>query len=124
MNYEHTFSEDHKVKATLGSSIFRRKGDVLNGTAYNIPNNSLDYADISANLAPGGFLNNVGSYEFEERLLSTFLRAEYGYKFKYLVSMILRRDGSSKFGENNRYGYFPTVSGAWLFSEEDFWEKK
>ena len=124
LNYEHTFSEDHKVKATLGSSIFRRKGDVLNGTAYNIPNNSLDYADISANLAPGGFLNNVGSYEFEERLLSTFLRAEYGYKFKYLVSMILRRDGSSKFGENNRYGYFPTVSGAWLFSEEDFYNIK
>ena len=124
LNYDHTFKEDHKVKATLGTSIFRRKGDVLNGTAFNIPNNSIDYADISANLAPGGFLNNTGSYEFEERLLSTFLRAEYGYKYKYLVSAILRRDGSSKFGENNRFGYFPTVSGAWLFSEEEFYKIK
>ena len=124
LNYDHTFKEEHKVKATLGTSIFRRKGDVLNGTAFNIPNNSIDYADISANLAPGGFLNNTGSYEFEERLLSTFLRAEYGYKYKYLVSAILRRDGSSKFGENNRFGYFPTVSGAWLFSEEEFYKIK
>ena len=124
LNYDHTFKEDHKVKATLGTSIFRRKGDVLNGTAFNIPNNSIDYADISANLAPGGFLNNTGSYEFEERLLSTFLRAEYGFKYKYLVSAILRRDGSSKFGENNRFGYFPTISGAWLFSEEEFYKIK
>ena len=124
LNYEHIFDEVHKLKATLGTSVFRRKGDALNGTAFNVPNNSIDYADISANLAPGGFLNNTGSYEFEERLLSTFLRAEYGYKFKYIVSAILRRDGSSKFGENNRYGYFPTISGAWLFSEEEFYKIK
>ena len=121
LNYDHTFNEHHRLKSTLGLSIFRRKGDALNGTGFNIPNNSLNYADISANLAPGGFLNNAGSFEFEERLLSTFLRAEYGYKFKYLFSTILRRDGSSKFGSNNRFGYFPTFSGAWLFSEEDFY---
>ena len=114
----------HNLKATLGGSVFKRKGDVLNGTAFNIPNNDVAYADISANLAPGGFLNNTGSYEFEERLLSAFLRAEYGYKDKYLVSGILRRDGSSKFGDNNRFGYFPTVSGAWLISEEDFFSTK
>ena len=124
LNYDKTIKEDHKIKATLGTSIFRRKGNALNGTAFNIPNNSIDYADISANLAPGGFLNNVGSFEFEERLLSTFLRAEYIYKFKYLFSGILRRDGSSKFGKNNRYGIFPTISTAWLISEEKFFNFK
>lgn len=124
LNYDRLFDSVHRVKATAGVSVFQRKGESLGGTGYNIPNNSLDYADISANQAEGGFLNNVSSYEFKERLLSGFLRAEYAYKSKYLVSAILRRDGSSKFGENSRYGFFPTGSGAWLMSEEDFYNIK
>lgn len=122
LNYKHVFNKDHTVKSTFGVSVFDRKGEGLGGTAYNIPNNSIDYADISANLAPGGFLNNTSSFQYEERLLSTFLRAEYGYKSKYLVSGIVRRDGSSKFGPNNRYGIFPTLSAAWVLSEEDFYD--
>lgn len=120
VNYNHVFDDVHSVKATLGTSLFNRTGDGLNATAYNIPNNSVDYADISANLAPGGYLNNAGSFQYQERLLSTFLRGEYGYNYKYLVSAIIRRDGSSKFGPNSKYGIFPTVSSAWVFSEEDF----
>ncbi|MEQ9186857.1 MAG: TonB-dependent receptor [Cryomorphaceae bacterium] len=120
LNYDHIFNDIHQVKATLGASIFRRKGESLSGTAFNIPNNSLEFADISANLAPGGYLNGVNSWQFEERLLSTFLRAEYSYSFKYIFSAILRRDGSTKFGPNSRYGFFPTGSAAWLISEEDF----
>lgn len=124
LNYNKIFNEDHSVKGTFGVSIFQREGEQLNGTAFNIPGNSIDFADISANLAPGGFLNNTGSFQFEERLASVFLRGEYGYKSRYLGSFIIRRDGSSKFGSNNRIGYFPTVSLAWLFSEEDFFNVK
>lgn len=122
LNYDKTFSDVHKVKATLGASVFQRDGASLSGTAFNIPNNSLDFADISANQADGGFLNNVGSYEFRERLVSTFLRAEYGYDYRYFISAILRRDGSSKFGENSRTGVFPTVSLAWILSDEKFYK--
>jgi len=122
LNYENTFQTDHKVKATLGASIFNRSGEGLNGTAFNIPNNSVDFADISANQAEGGFLNNTGSFQFEERLISTFLRAEYGFKNRYLFSAIVRRDGSSKFGPNNRFGIFPAFSGAWVISDEDFFK--
>lgn len=122
INYNRTFNDDHVVKATLGASIFDRMGEGLNGTAFNIPNNSQDFADISANQAEGGFLNNTGSFQFEERLLSTFLRAEYNYKRRYMVSAIVRRDGSSKFGPNNRFGIFPALSGAWILSEESFFE--
>ena len=124
MNYDRTFNEVHKVKGMLGASVFERKGQSLNGVAFGIPNNSLAYADISANTAQGGFLNNVNSWEFKERLLSAFMRAEYAYKEKYLVSGILRRDGSSKFGPNSRWGIFPTISGGWLLSEEDFFKSK
>ncbi len=121
LNYDETFNNIHRVKATLGLSVFQREGASLSGTAFGIPNNSLDFADISANTAEGGFLNNVGSYEFRERLVSTFLRAEYSYNYRYLFSAIVRRDGSSKFGENSRNGIFPTISGAWILSDEDFY---
>jgi len=124
LNYDRTFDSIHRVKATAGVSVFQRKGESLDGTAFNIPNNSLEFADISANQAAGGFLNNVGSWEFKERLLSAFLRTEYAYKSKYLVSAILRRDGSSKFGPNSRYGFFPTGSAAWLISEENFYNSE
>lgn len=120
-NYERTFDSIHKIKGTAGASIFQRKGNSLNGTAFGIPNNSVDYADISANTAQGGYLNNVNSWEFKERLVSAFLRAEYSLKDKYLFSTILRRDGSSKFGPNSRYGFFPTFSGGWILSEESFY---
>jgi TonB-dependent starch-binding outer membrane protein SusC len=124
LNYDKSLGEKHKIKSTAGITVFQRKGESLNGTAFNIPNNSLDYADISANTAQGGFLNNVGSWEFKERLLSAFLRMEYAYSGKYLFSTILRRDGSSKFGENKRFGFFPTVSGAWVVSKEKFYNVK
>ena len=129
LNYESFLNyikeiDDHTIKSTLGTSVFRRKGDVLNGTAFNIPNNSVNFADISANTAQSGYLNSTGSYEFEERLLSTFLRLEYSYKYKYILSGIIRRDGSTKFGPNNRFGYFPSVSGAWIISDESFFNVK
>ena len=130
LNYESFFNHskdlggNQALKTTLGVSIFQRRGDNLSGTGYNIPNNSLEYADISANLAPGGFLNNVSSWQFTERLLSGFLRTEYSRSGKYFVSGILRRDGSSKFGPNSRWGWFPTLSGSWLLSEEDFYHSK
>lgn len=124
LNYDRKFNEKHQVKGTLGASVFSRTGNGLNAVAYNIPNNSIEFADISASQAAGGYLNNAGSFYFQERLLSAFLRAEYGYANRYFFSAIIRRDGSSRFGENNRWGMFPAFSGAWVFSEEDFFKSK
>lgn len=124
LNYDQLFDSVHRVKGMMGISVFQRKGESLNGTAYNIPNNSVEYADISANMAEGGYLNNTGSWEFKERLLSSFIRAEYAFKYKYIFSAILRRDGSSKFGKNKKYGIFPTASAAWVISDEKFYKFK
>jgi TonB-linked SusC/RagA family outer membrane protein len=57
---------------------------------------------------------------FDEKLLSYFGRASYNYNDKYLLTGILRVDGSSKFGSNNRYAIFPSVSAGWVLSNEDF----
>jgi TonB-dependent starch-binding outer membrane protein SusC len=121
LNYNEIFNDVHSVKGTAGISYVGNYSEGLNGVGFNIPNNSLDLADISANQAPGGYLNNTGSFQNEQRLTSLFIRGEYGYDTRYLFSVILRRDGSSNFGPNNRIGYFPAVSGAWVMSEETFW---
>lgn len=111
-----------EFKAMVGTSYQANINEGLTGVAFNIPNNSLDLADISANQAVGGYLNNTFSFQNEQRLLSQFLRAEYNYDNRLIFSGILRRDGSSNFGANNRYGYFPSASGAWIFSEESFFD--
>ena len=60
------------------------------------------------------------SGKFDERLLSYFARLQYDYKGKYLFSGVLRRDGSTKFGPDNRFGYFPSGSVGWVVSDENF----
>ena len=56
--------------------------------------------------------------------VSTFGRANYSLKNKYIFKASLRVDGSSKFGSNNRYGYFPAAGAGWIMSEENFWKEK
>lgn len=119
LNYEKVFDEVHKVKATLGTALSNQRNKSLSGTAYNVPYNSIDFADISA--AEGAnYLSNTASFQDRNRLLSYFLRAEYAFQGKYLLSAILRRDASTRFGINNRVGYFPALSAAWVASDEDF----
>lgn len=120
LNYNRTFANVHRVKGMFGLSLVGNRSEGLNGTGFNIPNNDLDFADISANQAAGGFLNNVGSFQSRQRLTSAFFRGEYDYKQRYLFSAIIRRDGSTNFGPNNRIGYFPAISGAWVLSDEPF----
>ena len=119
LNYNRTFANIHNVKATLGMSINGDEGAQLSGTAYNIPYNSWEFADISA--ADGAdLLNSTSSFQYRSRLLSYFVRAEYNYDSRYLFSALFRRDASSRFGKNYRIGYFPAVSAAWVISDEAF----
>tara|TARA_R110002012_G_scaffold99980_1_gene238274 strand:+ start:60429 stop:63587 length:3159 start_codon:yes stop_codon:yes gene_type:complete len=122
VNYERKFNDVHTVKGTLGVSYNETSFQGLSGTAFNIPNNDIDLADISTNLAVNGYLNNTGSSQGFQRLSSQFLRAEYDYQKRYLLSGIIRRDGSTRFGPNNRIGYFGSLSGAWVISDEEFFD--
>lgn len=123
LNYNKTFGQDHKVKATLGTSFVNQENKNLSGTAYNVPYNQYTYADISLT-DNTNLMNNTSSGQGITRLQSFFLRGEYGYKNRYLVSAVIRRDGSSNFGPNNRFGYFPSVSAAWVISEEGFFNSE
>ena len=125
ITYTDTFKEDHNVTLLLGTSIFRAKGYYygLDGTTTD-GNNSVDDTDIS----DMEVINNrftdaqlaIGSDQFDVRLSSVFTRLQYNYKGKYLLSGVFRRDGSSKFGPDNKYGYFPSGSIGWNVTEEEF----
>ena len=110
---------NHSLKATVGTTVFRSWGDGLFATGFDIPNNTWANADIS--LANG--LNTqkaTGSYTYDQRRLSYFGRLQYDYKEKVYLSTLVRRDASTKFGPQNRVGVFPSLSLGYILSEEKF----
>jgi len=119
VTYNNKWKDAHNFTATLGSTIFQEWGNALNATGYDIPNNSWDNADISlANGLPTS--KSAGSYTYLQRRLSFFVRAQYDYKGKYLLSAMFRRDASTKFGPEYTAAYFPSATLGWVISRENF----
>lgn len=118
--YTKKVGEGHNFAATIGNTIYKQWGNGLFATGYDVPNNSWDFADISLTT---GILNakTNGSYSYDERRLSYFGRAQYDYKGKYLLSAMIRRDASTKFGPGNKIGYFPSFTAGWVISDEGFY---
>jgi TonB-linked SusC/RagA family outer membrane protein len=84
---------------------------------------SLESAGFSNNLIqtiPAANLTGGYMIEFEERLISFLGRVNYDYKDRYIVSLSLRRDGSSKFGPDSKFGWFPAVSAGWVLTKENW----
>lgn len=121
--YSNTFAESHKVKATLGTTIYKEYGSGLFGTGYDVPNNSWQYADLSLATGTGGDgVRDTNSYAYDERRLSFFGFFEYAFKGKYLLTGALRRDLSTKFGPENRVAIFPSLTTGWVVSDETFFK--
>ena len=121
LNYEQTFAEKHSVKLTLGNSIFRTFNNEYGATGINMP----VITDIKdANLADAERIDprvvNRSNRTFDSRLLSYFGRLRYSYDGKYLLTAVLRKDGSTNFGPGNKFGYFPSASVGWVASEESY----
>ena len=115
LTYSNKF-DNHSVTAMLGTSVqtsITEKLDVTN-TVFDIENNAV--YDIDAGTAP--LIPNSDIDEWA--LVSYFGRLSYNFKDKYLVNATFRADGSSRFGSNNRFGYFPSVGVAWRVNQEDF----
>lgn len=109
--------EDHNFAVLLGTSASKSDYEDLSGFNAKVPVTDpnhvyLDMATDTVWTASGG--------AYQSALLSTFGRITYDYKNKYSFTGIIRRDGSSRFGVNKRYGIFPSVGVSWVISEEDF----
>ncbi|MBV1888268.1 MAG: TonB-dependent receptor [Urechidicola sp.] len=120
-NYDFTIKENHNFQTVLGFSIAKNTGSSITANAQDIPFNSWAYADVSA--ATGDNASQTSSsWQYEKRNLSFFGRINYDYQEKYLVSFTARRDGSTSFGSNNKFAFFPSASLGWVVSNEDFFE--
>jgi len=127
----HTLSMDKKISSNLNLNAvvgyeymkFSNKGSSMSaqGPAGGFGQFGLDYTNY---IQYGSIATrSVSSYidpQFE--LQSYFARAVFNYSDKYLLTATFRSDGSSKFGKNNRYGYFPSFGAAWNISKEDFFK--
>jgi len=120
-NYDRTFGE-HSIRL-LGGYTYQqdRNNDGFGVTTQGFSNDALTYNNIylsnPTSLSQVTFDNNPIS---TLRLISYYGRFQYSYAGKYLLQASLRNDGSSAFGINNRWGYFPAVSAGWNITSEDF----
>ena len=123
LTWDHHFGEEHHLTLTGGTTALENRYEYSGGANSNLPSNNPDDAYISNTIDPIASQSAYGGAD-ESSLLSVFGRANYEFRDKYLFSAAMRADGSSRFGPNNRYGYFPSVSAGWIISEESFWNSK
>ncbi|MCD0466369.1 TonB-dependent receptor [Flavobacterium sp. ENC] len=117
--YTKKLGESHNFTGTVGTTIFKTWGNGLSATGYDVPYNSWEFADLKLITTIAKVLTN-GSYDYDQRRLSYFGRLQYDYKGKYLLSAMIRRDASTKFGPDNKIAYFPSFTGGWVVSDENF----
>lgn len=120
IQYQKLIQEKHSINAVAGYSY---RYEINEGSAASNRGfiNDLFHED---NLGQGSALGvgkaSMSSYKNDNSLVSFFGRLNYAFNNKYMAQFILRREGSSRFGENNKWGNFPAVSAGWNISEEDF----
>lgn len=115
LNYDKTFAQKHTVNALAGfhTELYSYEYD----DAYRQDFPSSDVTDMNGGSVVG--MRNSG-YTRELAMNSVFSRLKYNYRDKYLFEANVRSDGSSRFAEGNRWGWFPSFSGAWRITNEDF----
>ena len=111
----------HDFNLLLGQGVYVdniTEGESI--TYNNIPVNSYKEASFNFDIPNEQIVANASTGVIH-KVISLFARLNYGYKEKYLFTGIVRRDGSSRFGSNNKFGIFPSFSVGWVPSKEDFW---
>ncbi|MCL1614901.1 TonB-dependent receptor [Bacteroides sp. ET71] len=116
LTYTTTINEKHSINAILVQSAQKETAKTNSVTATDYPN---DYIQTIT----GGTVVSGSSNKTQWSIASYLARVQYGYEGKYMLSAAIRADGSSRFGKNNRWGYFPSVSAAWRISEENFFKE-
>ncbi len=116
LSFNDMFDDAHEVSAMIGTEAIKNDGYTDAATQRDFP----DQADNLVFLGNGMGTIVVSENSWANTLLSLFGRVNYTYNDKYLVSATLRRDGSSRFSPDNRWGTFYSLSGAWRIDRENF----
>lgn len=107
---------NHVANILVGTEAIKSNSEFMNGYKEGFLVETPDYYQINAGTGLTSLTGSATGYN----LLSYFSKINYAYKSKYLASVTLRSDGSSRFGEDNKYGFFPAFSAGWRISDENF----
>ena len=118
LTYVKSLNNKHNIDLMGGYSWREASYDGLYAQAQNPQSPYIGANDLRTFVEVN--YGDVGSYKNNEKLIGFYGRAQYNFKSKYYLSASIRRDGSSKFGKNNKWGWFPTVSASWNMQEEGF----
>lgn len=119
LNYETTFRGRHQFSGLLGNTYQGFQSNRLFVYALDFPDNRTGYHNLANGLNPQPAINGESAWG----IISYLGRINYGFDNKYLFTLTGRMDGSSKFGANNKYGFFPSLAFAWKLHEEQFIQK-
>lgn len=115
LTYTTTINKKHNITAILVQSAQKETKKTDNVTATDYPNDYIQTVN-------GGTVTKGGSDKTQWSIASYLARVQYNYEGRYMLSAAIRTDGSSRFGKNNRWGYFPSASVAWRISDEQFFK--
>lgn len=122
LNYNKTFSDIHRISAVLGAGYYKTADDGFGLAAFDFFTDAFGYNNVG--IASDKERESLRSWKNERIKLSQFVRLNYSLMDRYIVTFTARRDGSSYFAENNKWGIFPSVSLAWRINEEAFMKDK
>jgi len=115
-------TNEHRLEALAGYSYQYNINEGFNANNYDFQNDFFLYNNIGIGSALKNGKAGMGSYKNDNKLIGFFGRISYGYANKYNALVSIRREGSSKFGENHKWGSFPSASLGWTISKEEFME--
>ncbi len=116
LTFKKNFNDVHDVTVVVGSEAYNNYWNEVGGSTQGF----FSFDPNFTGLGTGSGTRNNFSNRSEDALYSLIGRLDYNLKDKYLFGFVIRRDGSSRFGENNRYGVFPAASAGWRISQENF----
>lgn len=120
LSYDKTFAEEHHLNAMAGYSFLDNINEGFGATRSGFETNAFGYNNLAA--GTDYRQTDVYSYKSKTKLISFFGRVNYNYAGRYMFTATVRRDGSSVFGANHKWGTFPSASLAWRISDEKFME--
>lgn len=119
VTYRRLFGDRHDMRLLGGTSAEWNAYEFIEAIGRDLPNDDPSLRYVQQGTGVPGANGDLT----QDRLLSYFARGNYTYDERYLLTVVARYDGSTRFGENNRYGFFPSFSLAWRLSEESFMEQ-
>ena len=122
LTYDKTFG-DHTFNVVLGQSAMKNTGWTLGASRWNLIDLNKPYINFASGLAEKGERDGWGGPSNPHTLSSMFARLSYNYAERYMFQTTVRRDGSSRFGVNNKYATFPSLSLGWNITNEPFMRK-